>query len=56
MPTEAMFSDVSRVECEEALVRLQLRSGCMAHMCEEEEQLVWLVVTMTKAISESHYQ
>lgn len=56
VPTEAMFSNVSRVECEEALVRLQLKTGCVARMCEDEEQLAGYVVTLTKAISESHHQ
>lgn len=56
VPTEAMFSDVSRVDCEEALVRLQLRSGCVAHMCEDGEQLAGYIVTLTKALSDSHHQ
>ena len=51
-----MFSDVSRVECEEALVRLQLKTGCVVHMFEEGEQLAGYVVMLTKAISDAHYQ
>lgn len=51
-----MFSDVTRVDCEEALVRLQLKSGCIARMCENDEQLAGYIVSLTKAISESHHQ
>jgi hypothetical protein len=51
-----MFSDVSRVECEEALVRLQLRTGCVVHLFEKGEQLGNYVVTLTKALSDAHYQ
>lgn len=56
VPTEGMFSDVSRVECEEALVRLQLRTGCVVHMFEDGEQLAGYVVMLTKALSDAHYQ
>lgn len=51
-----MFSDVSRVECEEALVRLQLRNGCVSRMCEDGEQLAEYVVSLTKALCESYYR
>ena len=56
VPTEDMFSDVSRVECEEAMVRLQLARGCVCRLCETGEELAGYVVTLTKAISESHEQ
>lgn len=56
VPSEAMFSDVSRVECEEALVRLQLRNGCVSRMCEDGEQLAEYVVSLTKALCESYYR
>lgn len=56
VPSEGMFSDVNRVECEEALVRLQLRSGCVVHMFEDGEQLAGYVVTLTKALCDAHYQ
>ena len=50
------FSDISRVHCEEVLVDVQLCTGCVLWMCEGGEQLADYVVTMTKAISESHYR
>ena len=56
VPSEAMFSDVSRVECEEALVRLQLRTGCVVHMFEDGGALAKYVVNLTKALSDAHYQ
>ena len=56
VPTENMFSDVSRVECEEAMVRLQLRNGCVTRVCKDGQQLALYILTLTKALCESHYQ
>ena len=56
VPSESMFADVTRVDCEEALVRLQLRNGCAARMCEGGEQLAGHVLSLTRALSDSHYQ
>lgn len=50
------FSDINRLHCEEVLVDVQLCTGCVLWMCEGGEQLADYVVTMTKAISESHYR
>lgn len=56
VPSESMFADVNRVDCEEALVRLQLRSGCVTRMCEGGEQLAGHILSLTRAICDSHYQ
>ena len=56
VPTESMFADVSRVDCEEAMVRLQLQRGCMVRMCEGGEQLSGHVLSLTRAISDSYYK
>ena len=56
VPSEATFSDVSRLDCEEALVRLQLKYGCVARMCEDEEEMAHYVISLTKALCESHFQ
>ena len=47
-----MFSDVTRVDCEEALVGLQLAVGCGVRMCADGAQLAEYVVTLTKSLAE----
>ncbi len=56
VPTKEMFSNVNRVECEEALVRLQLKHGCVTRMCNDVEELAFYIYSLTKALSEAHYQ
>ena len=51
-----MFSDVTRLDCEEVLVDVQLVLGPVVRMCEGPEELAEYVVTMTKAISESYFK
>ena len=50
------FSDVTRVDCEEALVGLQLVVGCGVRLCANGAQLAEYVVTITKALAEVPYQ
>ncbi len=54
--SQRMFSDVTRLDCEEVLVDVQLVLGPVVRMCEGPEELAEYVVTMTKAISESYFK
>ncbi|XP_064406731.1 crossover junction endonuclease EME1-like isoform X2 [Halichondria panicea] len=54
--SQRMFSDVTRLDCEEVLVDMQLVLGPVVRMCEGPEELAEYVVTMTKAISESYFK
>lgn len=56
VPSEKMFGDVSRVDCEEAVVQLQLRHGCVTRMCEDGQELAGYVISLTRAIADSPYQ
>lgn len=56
VPSADMFGDVSRVECEEALVRVQLRNCCVCRMCEDGHELAGYVVSLTKALCDAHYK
>lgn len=51
-----LFSDVTRVDYEEALVELQLVTGCGVRMCASGVQLAHYVVSITKALAEVPYQ
>lgn len=48
--------EVTWVECEEALVDLQLTSRTVVRMCEGGSQLADLVITFTKALAETPYK
>ena len=50
------FAVISRLNMEEALVDLQLRTGCTVRMCETEEQLAELIAMFTKAIAEAPFK
>ncbi len=50
--SSSLFSDVTRVDCEEAMVGLQLALGCGVRMCASADELAEYVITMTKAIAE----
>ena len=56
VPSADMFGDVSRLECEEALVRVQLRNCCVCRMCEDGHELAAYVVSLTKALCDAHYK
>ena len=48
------FTDVSQLDCSQALVDLQLsHGGCVVRECEEEEDLVQLIVSSTKALADA---
>ena len=51
-----LFSDVTKVDCEEALVGLQLMVGCGVRLCADGAQLAEYVVTITKALAELPYR
>ena len=51
-----MFSDVSWVDCMEALASLQLTTNCVARMFVNKQQLAEHVIVMTKALSEAHFR
>ena len=51
-----LFSDVTKVDCEEALVGLQLMVGCGVRLCADGAQLAEYVVTITKALAEVPYR
>lgn len=51
-----MFSDVSWVDCMEALAALQLTTDCVARMFVNKQQLAEHVIVMTKALSEAHFR
>jgi frataxin-like iron-binding protein CyaY len=51
-----MFSDVSWVDCMEALAALQLTTDCVARMLVNKQQLAEHVIVMTKALSEAHFR
>ncbi len=50
------FSDVTRVDCEEAMVGLQLALGVGVRMFAIAEQLAEYVLTMTKAIADQPFK
>lgn len=56
VPSETMFSGVSPVDCDEALVRLQLSSGCVARSCKDGTELALYVLNLTKALCGTHYK
>ena len=51
-----MFSDVSWVDCMEAMAALQLTTNCVVRMCVNKQQLAEHVIVMTKALSEAHFR
>ena len=53
---ERMFSDVSWVDCLEALAALQLSTNCVVRMCVNKQQLAEHVIVMTKALSEALFR
>ena len=56
VPSEDIFSSVSQVDCEEALVRLQLSSKCVVRTCKDGTELAEYVLNLTKALCKSHYK
>lgn len=50
------FSSVTKVDCEEALVGLQLTSGCPVRQCADGKQLAEHVITLTRAIAEAPFK
>ena len=44
------------MECEEALVNLQLTNRTVVRMCEDGSQLADLIITFTKALAETPYK
>ena len=54
--TIGAFSDVSRLDCEEAMVGLQVTTGCSMRLCEEPGLVSELMVTYTKALAEAPYR
>ena len=54
--TIGAFSDVSRLDCEEAMVGLQVTTGCSMRLCEEPALVSELIVTYTKALAEAPYR
>ena len=53
---ERLFSDVTSVDCMEALAGLQLTTNCVARMCKDKQELAMHIAVMTKALSEAHYR
>ena len=51
-----MFSNVSWVDCMEALASLHLTTDCVARMFVNKQQLAEHVIVMTKALSEAHFR
>ena len=49
-------AEVTQVECEEALIQLQLSSTTVVRLCEDGSQLADLIVTFTKALAEAPYK
>ena len=47
---------ISRVEMEEILLALQLRSNCVVHFCETSEDLAQMIAMTTKAVAEAPYK
>jgi len=53
---EELSYDVSETDCQVALVRLQLSSGCVVKMCEGMADLASYVFTISKSLGASHHR
>ena len=52
--SEEMFSGVSENDCEEAMIRLQLSSGCVVKICKTVAELASYVLCLTKSLCMDH--
>lgn len=49
-------SEVTWLDCQEAIISLQLQTGCTVRLCKGPEELAQYVFSLTKAISEKPFR
>lgn len=54
--TSTVPSEVTWLDCQEAIISLQLQAGCTVRLCKGPEELAQYVFSLTKAMSEKPFR